>query len=197
MSTILNTLSDKQVSALIQTGQVGVIPTDTVYGLVTAASNKQAVAKLYALKSREHKPGTIVAANIEQFITLGFKTRYLKAVEGYWPNPVSVIIPAEPGMEYLHLGLFSLALRVPDYQPLTELLLHTGPLLTTSANHPGEKPAENVSEAENYFGDKVDFYVDGGDLSGRMPSTVMRVIDDEIEVIREGAVKINANGEIE
>jgi len=42
----------------------------------------------------------------------------------------------------------------------------------------------------------VDFYVDGGDLSGREPSTVIRVVDDAIEVLREGAVKIDESGEI-
>ncbi len=63
--------------------------------------------------------------------------------------------------------------------------------MTTSANKPGEPGAVNVAEAQYYFQDRVDFYVDGGDLLGRAPSTIIRVTDDGIEVIREGAVKIH------
>jgi tRNA A37 threonylcarbamoyladenosine synthetase subunit TsaC/SUA5/YrdC len=80
---------------------------------------------------------------------------------------------------------------------LQALLQQTGPLLTTSANHPGKTPAHTIEEAETYFGDKVDFYVNGGDLSGREASTVMRVVDDMVEVLREGSIKINEAGEIE
>jgi tRNA A37 threonylcarbamoyladenosine synthetase subunit TsaC/SUA5/YrdC len=61
---------------------------------------------------------------------------------------------------------------------------------------PGEPPANTIAEAREYFGDRVDLYQDGGDLSGRAPSTVIRIIDDAIEVLRAGAVKINENGRI-
>ena len=74
-------------------GTVGVIPTDTIYGVVARAADQEAVDRLYQLKKREHKPGTIVAANIEQLVNLGIKRRYLKAVEHLWPGPLSVEIP--------------------------------------------------------------------------------------------------------
>ena len=51
---------------------------------------------------------------------------------------------------------------------------------------PGEPPANTVTEAKAYFGDTVDFYVDGGNLGGRMPSTLIRIVDDAIEVVRQG-----------
>ena len=66
-----------------------------------------------------------------------------------------------------------------------------------AANHPGEPPAVTVQDAKKYFSDTVDFYVDGGDLSGREPSTLIRMIDDAVDVIRQGAVKVKENGEIE
>lgn len=174
-------------------GAVGVLPTDTVYGLVARASDQAAVKRLYDLKLREGKPGTIITANIEQLETLGLKRRYLKAVEQFWPGAMSVIIPCGPELEYLHEGVGSLAVRIPDDENLQKLLEQTGPLLTSSANHPGEPTAMNVDEAKAYFGDKVDFYEDGGDLSGRAPSTIIRVVDDAIEIVREGAVKIREN----
>lgn len=175
----------------IKAGAVGVIPTDTVYGVVASASNPAAVERLYKLKSRENKPGTVIAASIDQLVELGIKRRYLKAVEQFWPGPVSVEIPHQ--LDYLHQSTGRQAFRIPDDKELLELLQRTGPLQTTSANLPGEPPATTVAEAKEYFGDSVDFYVDGGDLSGRKPSTIIKVVDDAIEVIREGAVKIKNN----
>ncbi len=181
----------------INSGGVGVLPTDTLYGLVAKASDEAAVKRLYNLKSREQKPGTLIAANIDQLVELGLKRRYLQAVERYWPGAVSVVIPTGPVLNHLHQGKYSLAVRIPDDKELQSLLAKTGPLLTSSANQPGEAPAKNITEARNYFGDKVDFYVDGGTLEGE-PSTVIRVVDDAVEVLREGAVKINAEtGRIE
>ncbi|HEX4774255.1 MAG TPA: L-threonylcarbamoyladenylate synthase [Candidatus Saccharimonadales bacterium] len=178
-------------SQLRKPGAIGVIPTDTVYGVVARAADKAAVARLYKLKRRENKPGTLIAANLEQLEELGLKHRYLKAVEGYWPGAVSVVIPAsDPAMAYLHQGKMSLAVRLPANKELRKLLEQAGALITSSANLPDEPTAVNIEQARAYFGDKVDFYVDGGDLSNRQPSTLIRIIDDAVEVLREGAVKI-------
>jgi L-threonylcarbamoyladenylate synthase len=180
---------------LSEPGVVGVIPTDTLYGLVARAADQTAVARLYDLKHREHKPGTIIAADVDQLVELGIKRRYLTAVEQFWPGALSVIIPcADAALAYLHQSQMSLAIRLPADKDLQELLKRTGPLLTSSANLPGESPATNIAEARQYFGDKVDFYIDGGDLSNRQPSTIIRIIDDAIEVVRPGAVKLDEAG---
>lgn len=196
MRKILNALSNSEIGQLLQAGKVGIIPTDTIYGVVCRAADQAAVERLYKLKTREHKPGTIICANIDQLVQLGLKARYLKAVELFWPNPLTIIIPCGPELNYLDQGKLSLAVRIPKHEELRKLLEQTGALLTTSANHPGQPPANTIVEAQNYFGDEVDFYVDGGDLSDHEPSTVIRIVDDEIEVLREGAVKISAMGEI-
>jgi L-threonylcarbamoyladenylate synthase len=184
-------------TALLQSGTIGVIPTDTIYGVVARAADMAAVKRLYALKSRESKPGTIIAANVDQLVELGIKRRYLTAVEQWWPAPLSVVVPCGEELSYLHDGQRSSAVRIPDNETLLALLTKTGPLLTSSANHPGQPPANNVNEAKQYFADEVDFYEDGGDLSNHEPSTVVRIIDDAIEVLREGAVKIDENGRVE
>ena len=189
-------LTDSKIIDLLKQGKVGVLPTDTIYGLVCRAANETAVERLYSLKRREHKPGTVIAASIEQLVELGVPRRYLKAVEQFWPNPISIIIPCGENLKYLHLGKYGLAIRIPKDEVLSKLLKQTGPLLTSSANHPGEPPANTIKEAQAYFKDEVDFYVDGDNLSQRSPSTIIRIVDDEIEVIREGAVKIDENGQI-
>jgi L-threonylcarbamoyladenylate synthase len=187
-------LSDPGLIQILDTGGVAVLPTDTVYGIVCRAADENAVKKLYGLKSREKKPGTVIAASIDQLVDIGIKRRYLKAVEQYWPGPISIEIPHN--VAYLSQSTGRQALRVVKEPKLIKLLEKTGPLLTSSCNHPGEKPADNIEEAIKYFGSKIDAYVDGGDLSGRQPSTLIRVIDDAVEVIRGGSVKIDENGSI-
>jgi L-threonylcarbamoyladenylate synthase len=189
-------ITDTTLATRLADGQVGILPTDTLYGLVASAKHKVAVSELYALKERDQKPGTVIAASIEQLEELGLKHRYVKAVEQYWPGPISVIIPCGPELDYLHQGKWSLAVRIPDDEKLRGLLTKTGPLLTSSANTAGNHPAGTAAEAEAYFGKKVDFYVDGGDLTGRAPSTIIRILDDAIEVVRQGAVTIDENGRI-
>lgn len=189
-------LSNKQIAEHINSGAVGVLPTDTLYGLVCSAALPDAIKRLYGLKDRDNKPGTVIAAGIDQIVDLGVPRRYLTAVEQFWPNPISIVIPVGEQLEALHCGKGSVAFRIPKDEKLRALLEQTGPLLTTSANHPGEQPAATIQEAKTYFGETIDFYVDGGDLSQNKPSTVIRMVDDAVEVLREGAVTVTERGEI-
>ena len=163
-------MTNEQIAAaLARPGAVGVVASDTVYGLMARAADHQATARLYELKHRERKPGTLIAANVEQLVALGLKQRYLTPVAKFWPGAVSVIIPcADDALAYLHQGVGSLAVRIPAEQRLLDLLARTGPLITSSANQPGEPPANTTAEAKAYFNEGVDFYADGGDLSGRV-----------------------------
>lgn len=192
---IFDSINDPEVVRLLLDGAVGVLPGDTVYGVMARAADQKSAQKVYVAKQRENKPGTVIAADISQLVSLGLKRRYLVPVEQYWPGAVSVIIPCGPELTYLHQGLRGLAVRIPDDSALRELLQATGPLLTSSANITGHEPATNLEQAKAYFGDSVDFYVDGGDLSDRLPSTVIRVIDDAVEVVRQGAVQIDSDTE--
>lgn len=193
---IFTSVQDPELLKLLASGAVGVLPTDTVYGLVAVASNPTAVARLYELKHRENKPGTIIAARLQQLIDLGLRARYIKAVEQYWPNPLSVVVPCGEELTYLHQGKYSLAVRIPADKQIQSALSQTGALLTSSANMPGQPVATNLAEAQKYFGDTIDFYVDGGSVIDHAPSTVIRVVDDAIEVLRTGAVTIDESGRI-
>lgn len=188
---------NEAATTLLKTGSIVVLPTDTVYGVVARAQDTAAVVRLYALKKREHKPGTLIAANIDQLVELGIKRRYLTAVEQFWPGAVSVVIPCGPELAYLHQGANSLAVRVTADPQLLGLLTKTGALLTSSANQPGKPPANTIAEARAYFDSQVDAYIDGGDLSKHEPSTVLRIVDDAIEILRQGAVKLDEAGRIQ
>jgi len=177
---------------LLKTGHVGVMPTDTVYGLTARAADPSAVARMYALKERDHKPGTVIAASVDQLVALGVPQDHLEKVKQWWPNPLSVETPLGENLNYLHQETGRQGFRVVADEKVRSVLEQTGPLVTSSANHPGKPGSVTVAEAIDYFGDRVDFYVDGGDLSGREPSTIIKIKDDgTIEVIRAGAVHID------
>jgi len=185
---IFETLTDAQLVHALKQGEIGVMPTDTVYGIVCAAHNKTAVARLYAAKHREHKPGTVIAASPEQVIELGIPAEAVQAVVHLWPNPISVVLPCGNELFYLHQGLNSLAIRIPADESLRNILEQTGPLLTSSANQPGETPASNMQEAQMYFGHAVDFYVDGATSPKPVPSTLVRLDKQgKLEILRQGA----------
>jgi L-threonylcarbamoyladenylate synthase len=190
----MKTVSFDEAIARLQSGHIGVMPTDTVYGVVALAANQQSVEQLYALKKREQKPGTIIAASIDQLVELGFKRRYLTAVTQFWPNPISVVVPCDT--LYLHSGKYAVPVRMPKDLQTQSLLKQTGPLVTSSANQPGEPPATTIAEAEAYFGSNIDFYVDGGTISNDHASTIIRIVDDVVEILRQGKLHVTETGEI-
>lgn len=182
----------KDITELLnRPGSVVVMPTDTIYGLVARAKDPIAVNRLYQLKDRHSKPGTLLGLNIDELTNLGLTRKYLKAVEQFWPGAISVVIPtSNPSLDYLTQGLPDLAVRIPDDPFVAKVLAACGPLITSSANLPLQPPANNIDQAKKYFANKVDAYFDGGNLENRQPSTIIRMIDDSIEVLRAGSVKL-------
>ena len=177
---------------MIKAGKVGIIPTDTLYGLVGSALNKETVERIHHLKKRsEAKPFIILISSLEdlKLFNIQVSKKIKGLLERVWPNPVSVILPCpEDKFTYLHRGTKSLALRIPKDQKLLEILQQTGPLVAPSANPEGKPPAQTIEEAKNYFGGSIDFYVNGGKLSNQ-PSTLIKVKNNHIITLREGAFK--------
>ncbi|HSX16815.1 MAG TPA: L-threonylcarbamoyladenylate synthase [Patescibacteria group bacterium] len=197
MLTLLS-IRDPHLPALLHSGSVGVLPADTIYGLAALAQNPDAVRHLYDLKGRQDqfKPGTVIAANIEQLIDLGVDEAVVRSVAHLWPNPLSIELPIGEELAYLYQDTGHRAFRVVADPGVRALLEQTGPLLTSSANRHGDQPAANLDEAKAYFGNDVDFYADGGDMSNRPPSTVARFVNGKLEVVRPGAVIIDEKGNI-
>ena len=185
MALLFSNSNDNNLIKEIAKGAVGVLPTDTVYGLVASARNPHAVERLYKLKQRENKPGTVIAASCEQLIQLGVEQKYVDNAKAFWPNQISIILPVDPKLDYLSQGVGSIAFRVVADDALRSLLEKTGPLLTSSANDPGDPPATTIQMAKDYFQDKVAYYVDGGKKSDN-PSTIIQIQDAGVKVIRQG-----------
>jgi L-threonylcarbamoyladenylate synthase len=186
-----NIVTIEQALAIVGAGGIGVMPTDTLYGVVASASDRIAVRRLYALKQRDRKPGTLIAASIEQLVALGIEEKALRQNAHWWPNSISVVLPASDDLEYLHVGLDSLPIRIPKPLSVRSYLTSSGPLLTSSANQPGQPSATTIDEAYAYFGDRVDFYVDGGVMPANAASTIIRPNGGSVEILRQGAVKID------
>lgn len=184
----MNIVTLDQAVELLQAGKVGIIPTDTVYGLVACAEVEPAVTRMYALKNREQKPGTLIAANTEQLLSLGVPADEITKVAQYWPGALSAVLNV--GHDYLTQGVGTLAMRVTADQRIQAVCERTGPLISSSANQPGEPHATTVDEALAYFGDSVDFYVDGGTIAETQPSTIIRPTADGLEVLRQGSVSV-------
>lgn len=107
-----------------------------------------------------------------------------------WPGKVSVVLPCSSNkFKYLSRGSKTLAFRLPEKRSLINILKETGPLVAPSANPEGKDPAKNISEAKKYFGTKVDYYIDGGELRSK-PSTLVSLEENSIRVLREGSVKL-------
>lgn len=175
----------------LKNGGVGVIPTDTVYGLACSAFNKEGLLRIYDLKGRdENKPPIILISHLTDLDLFGiqitdFEKKYL---DKYWPGKVSFIFNLSKDFSFLDKGR-GLAVRYPKEKKILVYLEKTGPLATSSANIQGFPPAINIKEAEKYFGSKVDFYEDGGTLNA-LSSTLVDLRDCQIKILRQGEVKI-------
>lgn len=177
-----------QVIEILASGGVGVLPTDTLYGLVGSAFSSDAVERIYDLKQRDRgKPLIVLIASLEDLERFGvvISDGLEQTLKSYWPGPYSIILPTiDDEFEYLSRGTDSIAFRMPDDPELLDILAATGPLVAPSANIEGKPPALTVADARRYFGDNADFYLDGGEIDNK-PSTIIRLDGDEAEIIRD------------
>jgi len=179
---------------ILKNSGVGIIPTDTVYGIVCSAFDKEALDRLFKIKGRdENKPPVVLISalsDLERFGAVVTK-KHSEIIAKYWPGKLTIVFDIDKKFEYLDKGR-GLAVRFPSDENILNFLKQTGPLATSSANTQGQTPAKNITEAEKYFGESVDFYEDGGELDSE-PSTLVKIVGDKIEIIRQGAVKIVEN----
>ena len=177
----------RSIADILMQGGVGVIPTDTLYGLVGSALIPEAVDRIYDLKHRDSKKPLIVLISdlvqLEQF-GIELSQGLLVQLGAYWPGPYTIILPTlDDQFEYLSRGTDTIAFRLPSNEELCALISEVGPLVAPSANTEGVPPATTVEQAQKYFGTDVEFYIDGGELDNKA-STILRLDGDAVEVIR-------------
>ncbi len=184
----------RKTAKLLKNGQIGILPTDTVYGLVGSALQSEVVEKIYQLRKRDLKKPLIILISswkdLNLFdIKLSFQQK--KILKKTWPGQVSVVLDCDlEKFAYLHRGNKTLAFRVPKVFWLRWLLRKSGPLVAPSANRQGESVATSIFVARKYFGDQADFYVEGGYLNS-LPSTIIKLEKSgEWETVRPGIGKV-------
>ncbi|MCX6736993.1 MAG: L-threonylcarbamoyladenylate synthase [Candidatus Parcubacteria bacterium] len=184
-------IKGKEISKIIIDGGVGVIPTDTIYGLVASAFNIKAVEKVYHLRHRQpDKPCIILISQISDLkkfnIKLSIKLKNM--LSQIWPNSISVILPcSNDNLKYLHRGTKSLAFRLPRDKKLRDFLKITGPLIAPSANWEGKEPAKTIQAAKKYFKNEIDFYLDGGKRD-KPSSTLITYQKGKFTILRLGSL---------
>ena len=173
-------------------GGLVVFPTETLYGLGADARSDAAVERLVAVRGREAgKPILVLVRDVAMAETVAAEmpegARRLAA--RFWPGPLTLVLRARPGLSAaLTAGSGTIGVRAPGHPAAAAIVDGLGgPVTAPSANPPGGTPPRRLDEARAYFGDRVDVYVDGGELPGG-GSTVASVDGDELRVLRAGVV---------
>lgn len=169
--------------AAVRTGQLIVIPTDTVYGIATLPFEERAIARLFTVKRRpETMPPPVLAADWDQARRFADVPQW---VGQFWPGALTVVLPSKVKLGW---DKDTVALRVPADEKARAVLSATGPLAVTSANLSGEPPAVDIATAKEYFGSDVAAFVDGGTSELGIPSTIVDLTGPEPQLLRSGAL---------
>lgn len=182
-----------RAAAALRAGGLVAIPTDTVYGLVVAATRPSAGAVLAGAKGRgADVPVQVLVADVEQARSLcgpkGLGPVGDRLAARYWPGGLTLIVARDPAQQ-LDLGGdgTTVGLRCPDHPVPVALCRQVGPLAATSANHHGAPPLTTAEAVVAAFDGVVDVVVDGG-LGGQTASTVVSLAGDRPVLLRDGAV---------
>ena len=182
----------------IKQGLVCVLPSESSYGLCCDATNQEAVDKIFKIKSRsKDKPLLVVVPD------RGAAKKYIEwtdfveqHISKYWPGPLTIVAKAKEGD--LAKGVISeentLAIRVTSDSVLIKISeLCAMPLVATSANISGEKEIYDSAEVVELYKDrelKPDCVLDWGRIEPNRPSTLVSVLNDKMDILRQGELEI-------
>jgi L-threonylcarbamoyladenylate synthase len=181
----------EKVSEIINEGGIAVFPTDTVYGIGCNPYNINAVKKIYKVKSRDISKSLPVLAYSKEIAEriAHFDKLTRKIVDKFWPGPLTVILKVTDDKlkESLNLNNNKIAIRVPNHKCTLELLKKCNFIVGTSANISGNVSLTNSDECFRNIHD-FDIFLDGGTITSKGESTIIEIVNDEIRVIRDGAL---------
>jgi L-threonylcarbamoyladenylate synthase len=176
-------------------GGVIAFPTDTLYGLGCSLFDVSAVEMIARLKRRAPRQAVIsLIPDPEQAWGLAAHVSQLAArlIKASWPGPLSLIFPASSLVPARVQGAGgTVALRCPN-DPLSQALLGRigGPVVSSSANLSGQRPAESAQEVVAYFGNQLDLVLDGGPRKGGVPSTLVDLTNPRPKLLRRGELDV-------
>ncbi|QMU27010.1 L-threonylcarbamoyladenylate synthase [Adhaeribacter radiodurans] len=180
---------------LLRTGQLVSIPTETVYGLAANAYLEEAVVSIFEAKQRPaFDPLIVHTHSIQEFekIAVNIPNRAYQLAEAFMPGPVTFILPRNPIIPLLVTsGNESVGIRIPNH-PLTLSLLRQldFPLAAPSANPFGYVSPTTAQHVAQQLGDRIPYILDGGPCQIGIESTIINLVNNEVEILRLGGLAI-------
>lgn len=180
--------------AALRSGEVVVIPTDTVYGVAAHIGHPEAIAALYRIKGRDYtKPIPVLCSDLDSVrrIAREFPEHAERLADRYWPGGLTIVVHAVNELPAILLsGGNTVGIRIPDDTTARTIIRAAGgALAVTSANPSGGPEARTAGEAAATIGDRVTLILDGGPAPGGRPSTVVDVSGaDGPKIYRHGAI---------
>jgi tRNA threonylcarbamoyl adenosine modification protein (Sua5/YciO/YrdC/YwlC family) len=184
----------------VLSGELVVLPTDTVYGVGADAFSPAAVRRLLAAKGRgrDMPPpvlvGTVRAASalVED---LGEDGQRL--IDEFWPGGLTIVCRATRSLSWdLGDSKGTVAVRMPEDPVALELLRETGPMAVSSANLTGAVAATTAEQAREQLGESVAVYLDGGTAPGGVASTIVDLTGPAPRLLRRGAISVGRLREV-
>ena len=180
----------KQVVDSLKAGGVVAYPTDTTYGLGCNIFDKKGIKKIYQIKHRDpRKPFSFICADLSEVSRYAHVSNYaFKIMKRYLPGPYTFVLEASREVpDLLTTRQKTVGIRIPENSIALAIVRELGhPLVTTRGNVSGEEEYTDPRDIEEAMGKTLDIVVDAGILLGD-PSTVISLIDDRAEVLREGS----------
>jgi len=179
----------QQVAAQLENGAVIAYPTDTVYGFGCDLTNRKAIDRIYRLKnmSPKHLLSFVCPdlSEIARYAQVG-DTAY-RILRRILPGPYTVVLEATREVpKKLLQKRKTVGIRVPDCPVALDLVRALGrPIISSSVKDGDGDPMQDAEDIRDRYSRQVDAILDGGFIMAE-PSTVISLVDDELEVIREG-----------
>jgi L-threonylcarbamoyladenylate synthase len=165
-----------KVSSALLEGGIVVYPSDTVYGILADANNKEVYREVALAKGyTESKPFIILAGSIAAALEMTSGIDAEEIMKKYWPGPVTLVFPASGTVnEWQVGGTGTIALRVPADPLTTAVLARSGlKLVSTSANQRGGPSPLSLDDIPETLKSLSSITLDGGRLAGREPSRIL------------------------
>jgi L-threonylcarbamoyladenylate synthase len=188
----------EKASQIINQGGIAIFPTDTVYGIGCNPYNRDAVKKIYEIKSRDiSKPFPVLVYSKEIAEKIAFFDEFTKKiVEKFWPGTLTIILKLTDAELKKSLNVTDkIAVRVPNHKCTLELLKKCNFLVGTSANISGQSSFTNPDECFKNI-QKYDVFVDGGIITSKTESTIIEIENEKIKIIREGSLSYEEISEL-
>ncbi|MBT3419049.1 MAG: threonylcarbamoyl-AMP synthase [Candidatus Magasanikbacteria bacterium] len=194
-----NNLDIDTIITSLEQGSVIVYPTETSYGLGCDATNQVSVNRIFDIKKRDHKKALLVIApNIEMMMDYVYWNETLDRIaHTYWPGPLTVVVKAKPDTN-IAKGVLAedntIAFRITNHPFASALATKlAAPLVSTSANITGKSTPYDITSVKDMFEKEdvtPDIVIDAGNLPHKIPSTIIRVVGDYVDVLRQGEIII-------